>query len=417
MRNYLLTVLQEKKGRIGGGHGLSGGGTSAGIETQPVDADCIVIGCANEDILQLMTPKIARRFQYKVNLDATMDNTLDNRLGYAEFVKFKIDEYNDDPKNKDKIPHASPKAVATLVEKGVRMAQSHSHGKNKLTNILDPIGQIVTTAGLIANEQKKSIIEKDHIEEAVKETRKVNAQLEDRMMDYINKDFIKIKTEGLEIGLVNGLAVSQDEFGLVSYGFPAKVKASISEGKSSGIEYIDEESNLGGDFYKKANKIVEAYLNQKFTKRKMSNCSATVSFKQSYSKVDGDSASIAHTIALLSKLSDIPVDQSYAMTGSMDEDGEVQPIGGVNEKIEGFYKVCKKKGLTGKQGVIIPESNVQDLILSEEVVNDNKKFRIYSAKSIEDVVKIAMHTDMETISQAINKRLETYTKDSEERHV
>ncbi|MDP2906499.1 MAG: AAA family ATPase, partial [Nanoarchaeota archaeon] len=416
MRNYLLTVLQEKKGRIGGGHGLSGGGTSAGIETQPVDADCIVIGCANEDILQLMTPKIARRFQYKVNLDATMDNTLENRLGYAEFVKFKIDEYNDDPKNKDKIPHASPEAVATLVEKGVRMAQSHGHGKNNLTNILDPIGQIVTTAGLIANEQKKEFIEKDHIEEAVKETRKVNAQLEDRMMDYINKDFIKIKTEGLEIGLVNGLAVSQDEFGLVSYGFPAKVKASISEGKSNGIEYIDEESNLGGDFYKKANKIVEAYLNQKFTKRKMSNCSATVSFKQSYSKVDGDSASIAHTIALLSKLSDIPVDQSYAMTGSMDEDGEVQPIGGVNEKIEGFYKVCKKKGLTGKQGVIIPESNVQDLILSEEVVKDHKKFKIYSTKSIEDVVKIAMHTDMETISQAINKKLETYEKNSEERH-
>jgi len=417
MRNYLLTVLQEKKGRIGGGHGLSGGGTSAGIETQPVDADCIVIGCANEDILQLMTPKIARRFQYKVTLDATMDNTLENRMGYAEFVKFKIDEYNDDPKNKDKIPHASPEAVATLVEKGVRMAQSHGHGKNNLTNILDPIGQIVTTAGLIANEQKKEFIEKDHVEEAVKETRKVNAQLEDKMMDYITKDFIKIKTEGLEIGLVNGLAVSQDEFGLVSYGFPAKVKASVSEGKSKGIEYIDEESNLGGDFYKKANKIVEAYLNQKFTKRKMSNCSATVSFKQSYSKVDGDSASIAHTIALLSKLSDIPVDQSYAMTGSMDEDGEVQPIGGVNEKIEGFYKVCKKKGLTGKQGVIIPESNVQDLILSEEVVNDNKKFRIYSAKSIEDVVKIAMNTDMETISQAINQKLETYIKNSEERHV
>ncbi len=417
MRNYLLTVLQEKKGRIGGGHGLVGGGTSAGIETQPVDADCIVIGCANEDLLQILTPKIARRFQYKVTLDATMENNLENRLGYAEFVKYKIDEYNNDPKNKDKLPHASPEAVAMLVEKGVRMAQSHSHGKNKLTNILDPIGQIVTTAGLIANEQKKGVIEKEHIEGAIKETRKVNAQLEDRMMDYIANDFIKIKTEGLETGLVNGLAVSQDEFGLVSYGFPAKVKASASEGKSNGIEYIDEESNLGGDFYKKANKIVEAYLNQKFTKKKMSNCYATVSFKQSYSKVDGDSASISHTVALLSKLSDIPVDQSYAMTGSMDEDGEVQPIGGVNEKIEGFYKVCKEKGLTGKQGVIIPESNVQDLILNEEVVKDKDKFKIYSVKSIEEVVSIAMHTDMETITQAIDKKLETYTKNSGEKDV
>jgi len=408
MRNYLLTVLQEKKGRIGGGHGLVGGGSSAGIETQPVEADCIVIGCANEDLLQLMTPKIARRFQYKVTLDATMLNNSENRAGYAEFVKFKVDEYNADPKNKEKIYHANPEAVASLIEKGVRMAQNHGHGKNKLTNILDPIGQIITTAGLIANEEGKNVIEKNHIEEATKEARKVNAQLEDRMMDYINNDFIQIKTQGEEVGLVNGLAVSQDEFGLVSYGFPSGVKASASEGKSKGIEYIDDRSNLGGDFYKKANHIVEAYLNKKFSKKKMSQCSASVSFKQSYSKIDGDSASVATTLALLSEFSGMPVDQSYAMTGSMDEDGRVQPIGGVNEKIEGFYKVCKKKGLTGKQGVIIPDSNVQDLMLNEEVLNDNDKFKIYSVKSIDEVVEIAMHTSMEKVSKAITKKLNSY---------
>jgi len=410
MRNYLLTVLQEKKGRIGGGHGLVSGGTSAGIETQPVDADCIVIGCANEDLLQLMTPKIARRFQYKVTLDATMLNTLENRVGYAEFVKFKIEEYNADPKNKEKIPHANPEAVAALIEKGVRMAQNHGHGKNKLTNILDPIGQIVTTAGLIANEEGKNTIEKDHIEEAMKETRKVNAQLEDRMMDYINNDFIQIKTQGEEVGLVNGLAVSQDEFGLVSYGFPAGIKASASEGHSDGIEYIDDQSNLGGDFYKKANHIVEAYLNKKFSKKKMSQCSASVSFKQSYSKIDGDSASVATTLALLSELSGMPVDQSFAMTGSMDEEGRVQPIGGVNEKIEGFYKVCKKKGMTGKQAVIIPDSNVQDLMLNDEVLNDNDKFKIYNVRSIDEVVEIAMHASMETVAKRINDKLEIYSK-------
>lgn len=410
MRNYLLTVLQEKKGRIGGGHGLVGGGTSAGIETQPVDADCIVIGCANEDLLQILTPKIARRFQYKVTLNATMDNTLENRVGYAGFVKFKIDEYNSDPKNKEKIPPATPDAVAALVEKGVRMAQSHVHGKNKLTNILDPIGQIVTTAGLIAHEQKQNAITKEHIDEAVKESRKINAQMEESMMDYITNDLIHVNTDGLDVGSVNGLAVSQDEFGLISFGYPMKVKASVSEGRSNGIGYIDVESNLGGDFYKKANKIVEAFLNQKFSKRKMGNCSATVSFKQSYSKIDGDSASIAHTVALLSKISDVPVDQSYAMTGSMDEDGSVQPIGGVNEKIEGFYKVCKNKGLTGRQGVIIPESNVQDLMLNEEVTKDNDKFKIYSVKSIDDVVSIVMHTDIGTVEKKVHERLDAYTK-------
>ncbi|MDP2909113.1 MAG: AAA family ATPase [Nanoarchaeota archaeon] len=410
MRNYLLTVLQEKKGRIGGGHGLSNGGTSAGIETQPVEADCIVIGCANEDLLQILTPKIARRFQYKVTLDATMDNTLENRLGYAEFVKFKIDEYNSDPKNKDKLPHAAPGALAALVERGIRMSQSHSHGKNKLTNILDPIGQLVTTAGLIANEQKKDVIEKVHIDEAVKESRKVNSQMEDDKMAYIDKDFIQIKTEGLEVGSVNGLAVSQDEFGLVSFGYPMKIKASVSEGQSLCIEYIDADSNLGGDFYKKANKIVEAFLKQKFSKRKMSSCSATVSFKQNYSKVDGDSASIAHTVALLSKLSGIPADQGYAMTGSMDEDGNVQPIGGVNEKIEGFYKVCKKKGLTGNNGTIIPESNVHDLMLGDDVVKDGDKFKIYSVRSIDDVVRIVMHSDMETVEKRVHEKLDAYAK-------
>ncbi|MCG2718780.1 MAG: AAA family ATPase, partial [Nanoarchaeota archaeon] len=248
MRNYLLTVLQEKKGRIGGGGGLSGGGTSAGIETQPVNADCIVIGCANEDLLQLLTPKIARRFQYKVTLDATMENTPENRQGYSEFVKFEVGKYNKDPKNKIKIPHCTPNAVSTLIERGVRMAQSHGHGKDKLTNILDPLGQIIVTSGLIANEQKSKVIDKKHINEAIAETRKINSQLEDRMINYILDNFIKIDTDGKKVGVVNGLAVSQDQFGLVSYGFPAGVKASVSEGKSNGIEYIDEDSNLGGDF-------------------------------------------------------------------------------------------------------------------------------------------------------------------------
>jgi len=413
MRNYLLTVLQEKRGRIGGGGG-GGGGTSAGIETQPVDADCIVIGCANEDLLQILTPKIARRFQYKVTLDSTMENTSENRQGYTEFVKYEIDKYNNDPKNKGKIPHATPEAVGTLVERGVRMAQSNGHGKDKLTNVLDPLGQVIVTAGLIANEKQSKLIDRDHVREAIEETRKINAQLEDRMMDYIFEDFIKIQTDGLKEGEVNGLAVSQDQFGLVSYGFPSKIKASISEGHSKGIKYIDENSNLGGDFYKKANHIVEAYLNQKFTKRKMDNCSATVSFKQGYSKVDGDSASITTTIALLSKLSGIPVDQGFAMTGSMDEDGEVQPIGGANEKIEGFYKVCEKKCLTGKQGVIIPEANVQDLMLDDDVVKNNDKFKIYSVSKIDEVVEIVMGCSMETLEKEIHKKLDGFQKEGKD---
>jgi len=413
MKNYLLTVLQEKKGRIGGSHGLSSGGTSAGIETEPVDADCIVIGCANEDLLQILTPKISRRFQYKVTLQSAMENTPENRQGYAEFLKYKIDEYNSDPKNKLKLSHANPEAVATIVEKGVRLAQNTSHGKTKLTNILDAIGQIIVTAGLVANEYDSDCITKDHINEAVKEARKINSQLEDRMLDYIINDFIKIDTEGEKIGLVNGLAVSQDEFGLVSYGFPAKIKASISEGSSNEIKFIDEDSNLGGDFYKKANDIINAYLNQRFSKRLMSSCATTLSFKQGYTKVDGDSASIASTVAVLSKLSDIPIDQSFAMTGSMDEDGEVQPIGGVNEKIEGFYKVCKQKGLTGNQGVIIPESNAQDLMLNEDVLEDNDKFKVYSVKTIDDVVKIVMNSDMKTVEEKVKEKLKTYFENTQ----
>lgn len=414
MRNYLLTVLQEKKGRIGGGHGLISGGTSAGIESEAVDADCIIIGCANEDLLQHLTPKISRRFPFKIPFDQFMENNEENRFGYAEFIKYEVEKYNNDPMNKEKVTHFSPEGIAAIVEYGVRLAQNVTHGKNKLTNILDPVGQLVITTGLIANQHKATNIEREYVQEAIKETEKIYAKLQQDRLEYIREDIIKIKTDGEEVGSVNGLVVMKDQFGLFTFGYPARVEASSSEGRSESIKSMEEEAGLAGKILKEANDIVESYLRNKFSKRKLGNIAIDFHFPQSYSEVDGDSAALTVTIALLSELSGIPVDQKYAITGSMDSRGRVQAIGGVNEKIEGFYKLCEQKGLTGTQGVIIPKDNVPDLMLKDDVLDRYRRgnFHIYQVSYIDEAIEIMMHTDTKAIEKKINEKLNIYEKNA-----
>ncbi|MBI4447620.1 AAA family ATPase [Candidatus Woesearchaeota archaeon] len=403
IRNYLLTILQEKKGRIAGGS--LGGGTSAGIETEPADADCIILGCANEDISKYLTPKISRRFRHKVEFQSAMENTPQARIGYAEFVKYEIDQHNKLPKNaENQFPHFSPEAVAALIELGVRFAQTTSHGKTKLTNILDPIGGIVKQASSLAATEKEGLVSRLHVLEAEKLRTTSMAQEQDERIKSITEGLILLDTEGGKVGIVNGLTVTTDKIGLVAFGLPVRVVATASKStKDHGISSAEKDVGLGEKIHNKALHVINGYFNNAYGHEIMGKCYSTISFAQMYNSIDGDSASIATIIALKSAMSKTPVKQEFAVTGSINEVGEVQPIGGVNEKIEGFYRLCKEKGLTGEQGVIIPKSNVKDVMLSEELAKDYKanKFHIYGISHVDEAEEILLGEKGESLDKKI----------------
>jgi predicted ATP-dependent protease len=211
--------------------------------------------------------------------------------------------------------------------------------------------------------------------------------LETKIREMIEENLVFIDTTGGRAGQINGLSVM--EIGGYAFGKPVRITASVALGKT-GIINIERESNLSGRFHDKGVQIISGYLRRTFAQDKPLSLSASVCFEQSYSGVDGDSASSTEIYALLSALAGLPIRQDLAVTGSVNQQGDVQPIGGVNQKIEGFYDVCRLKGLTGKQGVLIPAENTEDLMLRDEVIEAvaQGRFHIYPVSTIEQGIEI-----------------------------
>jgi predicted ATP-dependent protease len=203
----------------------------------------------------------------------------------------------------------------------------------------------------------------------------------------ITRGFFLIDTREQKVGQVNGLSVMG--MGDFAFGIPSRVTASIGLGREGVID-IEREAKLGGPIHTKGVLILSGYINDKYARDKPLSLSARLVFEQNYSGVEGDSASSTELYCILSALSGLPIKQNIAVTGSVNQKGEVQAIGGVNEKIEGFFEVCKAKGLTGEQAVMIPESNVQNLMLKEEVLDSVKagQFNIYSVKTIDEGIEV-----------------------------
>src|SRR5699024_1952869 len=228
---------------------------------------------------------------------------------------------------------------------------------------------------------------KDHIDKAIKEREHRLNLYEEKIQERIDEGSILIDTEGKKVGQVNGLAVYN--VGQYSFGKPARITATTFMGQR-GIVNIERESKMSGKIHNKGVYILSGYLGEQFAQENPLTLTAHLAFEQSYGGIDGDSASSTELYALLSSLSGVPIDQGIAVTGSVNQKGEIQPIGGVNEKIEGFYEVCKNKGLTGEQGVMIPYQNVKNLMLNNEVISavEAGKFHIYAIKTIEEGIEI-----------------------------
>lgn len=314
-------------------------------------------------------------FKVKADFENRMDRNKENLLRYAGFVRTKCIEKGLQSFDRD--------AVAKIVEYGSRLAEHQKKLSAKFTEIAD----LLREADYWARRDNSNIVKSEHIERAIEEkTFRIN-KVEKKIHELVKEGTILVETETSVVGQVNGLSVI--DLGDYRFGIPSRITAKTYAGKA-GIVNIERETKLSGRIHEKAILILAAYLGEKYAKKHPLSLSASLTFEQLYGEVEGDSATCAEVYALLSSIAGMPTKQSLAITGSMNQHGEVQPIGGVNEKIEGFYEVCKLHNLNREHGVIIPKRNLKHLMLNNEVIKavQNGKFNIYTIDNIEDGIEI-----------------------------
>lgn len=321
---------------------------------------------------------------------------------------------------KEDIRHFDRDAVGRIVEYSSRLADS----QKKLSSRFNQIVEILYEADSWADVDGSDIVKVEHIEKAIAEKIFRNNKYEEKVLEMFEDGDYLIDVDGEKIGEINGLAVTGT--GEYSFGKPSKITVSTYRGKA-GIINIEREAKTSGKIHDKGVMIISGYLGYKYAQEKPLALSASIVFEQLYSGVDGDSASSTELYGILSSISKVPIKQYIAVTGSVNQRGEIQPIGGVNEKIEGFYKVCKLKGLNGKQGVMIPHQNVKNLMLNDEVIKaiEEGQFHIYAVKSIDEGIELLTGVPAgelnakgkypkKTIHYLVNKRLEELAEDAED---
>jgi ATP-dependent Lon protease len=304
-----------------------------------------------------------------------MNKDNDKIQQYASFIRKICDE--------DKLRPLDKTGIAAVVEHGVRITGK----QKKLSTRFHLIADLLREANYWAEKDGSEVITEKQVDKAIdRRNYRVNL-IEEKIQEMIDDGTILIDSDGMVVGQVNGLSVYN--LGDYMFGKPSRITAKTSLGKA-GIINIEREADMSGPIHNKGVYILTGYLRGKYAQEKPITMSASLCFEQSYSGVEGDSASSTEIYALLSSISGLPLRQDIAVTGSVNQKGEIQPIGGVNEKIEGFFDVCKAKGLTGKQGVMIPHLNVDDLMLRKDVVEAVKgqKFHIHPVKTIDQGIEI-----------------------------
>jgi len=314
-------------------------------------------------------------FKVKAEFDVRMDRSEENVRNYVAFVSTLC--------SREGLRPLEAGAVAKVVEYGSRAVED----QQKLSTRFSEVADIVRAANFWAERDGSPQVAETHVRKAIDEKVYRSNLIQERIQEFIQRGILLVDTAGEEVGQVNGLAVI--ELGDHAFGRPSRITASIGLGQA-GLVDIEREARLGGPIHTKGVLILSGYLSRRYTYDKPLSLSARLVFEQSYEGVEGDSASCAELFTLLSAISEAPIKQGIAVTGSLNQQGEVQAIGGVNQKIEGFFDVCHAAGLTGEQGVIIPESNVQNLMLREDVVEaaEQGRFHVYPIRSVDQGIEI-----------------------------
>lgn len=348
------------------------------LKPQAVPFDVKVILVGNPRIYYLLynlDEEYRELFKIKADYENRMERNKENILKYASFIKTKCMKRGLYPFDQS--------AIAKVIELGSRLAEH----KKKLSAKFSDIADILREADYWAKKRNNGHVTYDDVEKALNERIYRSDKVQRKILEAIEDGAILVDREGGVVGQINGLAVL--DLGDYSFGIPSRITAKTYAGKT-GIVNIEREIKMSGKIHEKAVLILTAYLGGKYATKHPLSLTASLTFEQLYGGIEGDSATCAEVYALLSSISGVPINQSIAITGSMNQHGEVQPIGGVNEKIEGFFEFCKVGGLTGKQGVIIPRRNLINLMLNNKVfkaVTDGE-FHIYSIDNIEDGIEI-----------------------------
>jgi len=375
----LKIALKTREIRIEDPAQMLGLASTEGLRPEPVPLDVKVVIIGSPYLYYLLhynDEDFPKLFTIRSDFDTEMDWTDEAEEAIARFIRARRLE---DPG----ILPFSPSGVAKVVEYAGELAGS----QKKLSTRFASLSALIREASFWAREEGAQSVEARHVRLAIEKGKSRHALLAEKIRERIVRGKLIVDVSGAKVGQVNGLAVI--DLGDYAFGKPSRITANVFAGKD-GVVNIEREAKLSGKIHTKGVMILKGYLGERFAAQGPLSLSASITFEQSYSLVEGDSASAAELFALLSSLSGVPLKQGIAVTGAVDQKGHLQPIGGVNEKIEGHYLVCKEFGLNGEQGVIIPEGNVDDLMLPEEVVEAVRdgKFHIWAVKTVEEGIEI-----------------------------
>lgn len=348
------------------------------LDPQPIPLDVKVVMTGDAELYDLLSerdPDFSDYFKVEADFGMIIDRTDENEVEYAKLIGSLTKKKNLRSLNKQ--------AVARVIEYSSRLADD----SEKLTAHVSSIGDLLKEADYWARKSKASQIGKNHVDQAIKSQIYRSDRVNRAMLEQIDKGTILLDVKGERVGQINGLVVYN--FTRNSFGKPTRITTQVRLGRGEFIN-IEREVAMSGPIHSKGVLILQALIANRFAKRSPLSLSASIVFEQSYGGVDGDSASSTEYYCMLSAIANLPIKQSLAVTGSINQFGEIQPIGGVNEKIEGFFEVCKYNGLTGKQGVIIPRTNVVNLMLREDVLEavENGQFSIYAIDDVDDGIEL-----------------------------
>ncbi|MBZ2167522.1 Lon protease family protein [Marinobacter sp. F4216] len=348
-------------------------------EAVPLDVKIVLFGDRETwMLLQEYDAEFSELFRVTADFENEMYRTDESQLLYSKFIASLVSE--------KKLLHCSNKAVARVIEYSARVAEH----QDRLSLHAADIANLLRESDFWARQTGAKLISDEHVERALESARYRSSRIRDQLYDSIRDGSTLVDTTGTRIGQLNALSVLST--GGFEFGLPNRITATCYYGDGAVMD-IERDAKLGGNIHSKGVMILTSWLAAHFAVKDPMHLSASITFEQNYGEVDGDSASMAELCALISSLADLPARQDLAMTGSVNQFGDVQPIGGVNEKVEGFFATCQLKGgLTGTQGVIVPQSNVQNLMLDSEVVQAVRdgKFAVYAVSHLEEAVSLML---------------------------
>ncbi len=374
----LKRTLYAKKVKIETLDQIANADTTITLDPEPIPLNVKIILLGSRTayyMLHEMDHDFPELFKIEADFDEEILRDKDNTMLYARLIASRVRKY--ELKNMD------AGAVARVIEFSSRLAQD----SEKLSTRLRTIDDLLIETQYWATQSKHKLIKKEDVQKAIDAQVNRTGRIQNLIQQDIQRGTVLIDTDGEAVGQINGLSVF--EIGKYSFGQPSRISASVHLGDGKIIN-IEREVDLSGSIHDKGVLILSALLAGRYTKDTPLSFSASITFEQSYGLIDGDSASLAELCVLISALTGIPLKQSFAITGSLNQQGRVQAIGGVNEKIEGFYDICKQRGLTGNQGCIIPQVNVKNLLLKQEIIDaiENSQFYIYPVDHYEQALEV-----------------------------